>query len=70
VSCHSGLPKNHTFEYPTISDNKMTDEGSREVNRQQASEVLHSGGQSGKYQSSNLFVMVTQVWLGLFSFGL
>jgi hypothetical protein len=25
--CHSGLPQNRTFEYPTISINKIADEG-------------------------------------------
>jgi hypothetical protein len=39
-----------------IGDNEITDEQSREVDQQQVSEVLHSGGQSGKYRSSNLFV--------------
>jgi hypothetical protein len=29
-----GLPQNRTFEYPAIGDNKMTDEESREVDRQ------------------------------------
>jgi hypothetical protein len=30
----SRLPQNRTFEYPTIGDNKMTDEESREVDRE------------------------------------
>jgi hypothetical protein len=46
----------------------MTDEEIREVDRQWANEVLNSGGQGGKYRSSNLFVyngtMVSQVRLG------
>jgi hypothetical protein len=34
VLCHSGLLQNRTFEYPTIGDNKITAEESREVDRQ------------------------------------
>jgi hypothetical protein len=56
VLCHSGLPQTRIFEYPVIGDNKMTRVESREVDGLQASEVVHSDGQSGKYRSSNLFV--------------
>jgi hypothetical protein len=38
------------------SDNKITDEESRELDDSVLGEVLHSGGQSGNYLSSNLFV--------------
>jgi hypothetical protein len=54
--CHSRLPQNRTFEYPTIGDNKIADEKIREVERQYVSGVLHSGGKSENYRSLNLFV--------------
>jgi hypothetical protein len=34
VLCHSVLHQNRTFKYPTIGDNKMTDEENRELDRQ------------------------------------
>lgn len=39
--CHFVQTRNHTFEYPSIGDDKMVDE--------ESCEVVQSGGQSGNY---------------------
>jgi hypothetical protein len=53
--CHSVLYQNRTFFFAAIIYNKITDKESRELDDNRLSEVLHSGGQSGNYGSSNMF---------------